>query len=762
MKSSLISVIIPIYNCEKYIKKLLNLLLKIKNEKIEVILINDGSTDNTKQIINNYKSYFKILNLNKNHGVSYARNIGIKKSNGKYITFIDADDIVSENYFENIFKFIKNESDLYIYNVKLIYKNKENYNSINYNGLVSKEELLKGEFLIPQIISWVTNKVFNKKILIDNKIYFNNKINIGEDLDFMLRVLTITNNIYFKDVCLYYYNRTNNKSLTKSNIINLPYNTYSNNKRVEKFIKNNNVDKKYFNEYKKNIFEYTDGKVRSVKNSVLREQLIKENNNLNLPGKSIKKNKFSIIMPAYNVEKYIFKAINSVLSQTYDNYELIIIDDGSIDNTKSVINSFKDKRIKIIYQNNNGVSSARNRGIKESSGDYIIFLDSDDYIENYALEYINNEINNSNKNTTFIGKFNTIFEKECNRSCKCENLDATCINDRNKKEVLDYLYTKRIIYAVWRFVVSRKLIEKNNLLFMEGIIHEDEEWVPRLLVASKNYKLLDKTFYNYRIRKKSIMTTNRNDLYREECLVKVSQELLKNANKEKNIINKNVYLRNAYKNMFQAYLKIREKANPIEPNNDEKHRLNKNVLVYGSSRSGKTTLSNVIKTTIRYSVISVDNIVSGFEKGMPELKINHSNRDGKSVKNLNNFINAYIKSLNGINQKTRMYYYVIEGSYLSEETILKYKDDFAIIILINDYNSPKEFFDNIKKYDSKADWTINLTDSELMDYCNILYESEKNIKRFCKENNIKYYVTGNNREKVIDDIIENIEEMVKY
>jgi hypothetical protein len=109
-----------------------------------------------------------------------------------------------------------------------------------------------------------------------------------------------------------------------------------------------------------------------------------------------------------------------------------------------------------------------------------------------------------------------------------------------------------------------------------------------------------------------------------------------------------------------------------------------------------------------------------------------------------------------------MFYYVIEGSYLSEETILKYKDDFTVIVLINDYKSPKEFFDNIKKYDSKSDWTSNLSDNELMDYCVNLYESEKNVKRFCKDNNIKYYVTGNNRVKTIDDIVQNIKEMVKY
>ncbi len=472
--------------------------------------------------------------------------------------------------------------------------------------------------------------------------------------------------------------------------------------------------------------------------------------------------KFSIIIPTYNVDKYISKTLESILLQKYNNYEIIIVDDGSTDNTRQIINSIKDKRIKLICQKNSGVSKARNEGIKNSKGDYIIFVDGDDYLENYTLEYIFNEIKNSKKNTTFIGKFNTVFEKGCTRNCKCEELESERINDKSKSDVMDYLYSKRIIYAVWRFVSSRKTIVDNDLFFKEGIIHEDEEWVPRLLAASNNFKLLEKPFYNYRIRKRSIMTSKRNDLYREECLIKVSQELLNSAKNTKSIINKKIFLRNSYKNLFQAYLQVREKSNPIEPNLNEKNRIKKNILIYGSSRSGKTTLANIIKDNMRYSVISTDNIVSGFERGLPMLNISHSNRDGESVKNLTKFMNEYIKSLNRINQKTRMFYYVIEGSYLSEETLMKYKDDFVVIVLINNYKSPQEFYKNIKKYDTISDWTSNLSDEELKEYCKNLYESEQNVKRICKRSNIKYYVTGNNRLKVIDDLVKNIKEMVKY
>ena len=102
--------------------------------------------------------------------------------------------------------------------------------------------------------------------------------------------------------------------------------------------------------------------------------------------------KFSIIIPAYNVEKYIAKTIVSILSQKYNNFELIVVDDGSYDNTVNIIKKFDDSRIKLFCQKNSGVSSARNKGISESSGDYIVFVDSDDYIEDWTLLEISKKI----------------------------------------------------------------------------------------------------------------------------------------------------------------------------------------------------------------------------------------------------------------------------------------------------------------------------------------------------------------------------------
>ncbi len=95
---------------------------------------------------------------------------------------------------------------------------------------------------------------------------------------------------------------------------------------------------------------------------------------------------FSVIIPTYNRESFLFLATNSVLNQSFQDFELIIVDDGSTDNTKELLKSLKDPRIKIFYQDNKGVSSARNKGISESFGEFICFLDSDDQFNNSKLE----------------------------------------------------------------------------------------------------------------------------------------------------------------------------------------------------------------------------------------------------------------------------------------------------------------------------------------------------------------------------------------
>nr|WP_297703719.1 glycosyltransferase [uncultured Butyrivibrio sp.] len=219
--------------------------------------------------------------------------------------------------------------------------------------------------------------------------------------------------------------------------------------------------------------------------------------------------KFSIIIPVYNVERYINKAITSVLEQEYDDYEVILVDDGSTDSSGKVCDDVAEKhdKFKVIHQDNSGLSAARNIGISNAHGEYIILLDSDDFfVDKYVLgkiaglitstceEYLDIIVFESKK---FVdGKFTeTIFPLKW-------------LGDKvyDGKEFLMQVLQSRDSYTwmAWQYVYNRKLFIDNSLSFEEGIVFEDVEFTYRALLKADKIKVLAEPLYAYRINDSSI------------------------------------------------------------------------------------------------------------------------------------------------------------------------------------------------------------------------------------------------------------------
>jgi len=222
---------------------------------------------------------------------------------------------------------------------------------------------------------------------------------------------------------------------------------------------------------------------------------------------NLKEKLISVIITCYNNELYIEKCIKSIIDSNNKNIEIILINDGSTDNSLNIINQYKDN-IKIITTENRGLSNSRNRGIEESTGKYILFIDGDDYIDSSAINKIEEFVDTSDfdlllLNTTKYYEEKNIFEKE-KLSFKKNVLDL--------KDLIEY----KICGRAWRFLYKRKLIQNNNLKFRSNVIFEDEEWVPKVIYYSSIIKFLDIDYYYYRKRKNSITTSknfnNINDL----------------------------------------------------------------------------------------------------------------------------------------------------------------------------------------------------------------------------------------------------------
>lgn len=210
----------------------------------------------------------------------------------------------------------------------------------------------------------------------------------------------------------------------------------------------------------------------------------------------------SIIVPIYNVEQYLAECINSILSQTYTNFELILVDDGSTDNSGKICDdfSFIDNRIRVIHKTNGGLSSARNVGIESANGDYYSFIDSDDYVENTFLECLYKKLLQEDADIC-----------ECSFFCLKKN---KLIRERIfDYEVLGNETAVRRLFAipyesfvvVWNKLYKKKLFEK--IRFPEGKLQEDEYTTYKLIYESNKVAYVNMNLYIYRIREKSIMNS---------------------------------------------------------------------------------------------------------------------------------------------------------------------------------------------------------------------------------------------------------------
>lgn len=197
--------------------------------------------------------------------------------------------------------------------------------------------------------------------------------------------------------------------------------------------------------------------------------------------------KFSIIVPTYNREKYIAKCIDSVLNQTYNNFELIIVDDGSTDNTAKIVRSYKDPRIMYVKNQNHGISYSRNFGIDKASGEYIIFLDSDDYLHESAFDNILVDFNDSD---ILIFDYTEIFEKN---NTKKENKFPSFKN-YNLKEHPELINI--INLGPCNKVYKRSLFKDESNRFPLGIKYEDFPLLIKLFKEAKNISSCGKQLTN--------------------------------------------------------------------------------------------------------------------------------------------------------------------------------------------------------------------------------------------------------------------------
>ena len=232
--------------------------------------------------------------------------------------------------------------------------------------------------------------------------------------------------------------------------------------------------------------------------------------------------KISVIIPVYNSEKYLERCLNSVLSQTFQEFEAICINDGSTDTSLKILENYqnKDSRIKIINIENSGVSIARNIGLKKAVGKYISFVDSDDYIDNNFLEKLYIEID---KNKAQVASASIIRESDKKQSKLIEYVKNE-ITENSKDNLIKNQCRKYCF--IWNKLYLASFLKENNLYFKDDFIYEDVFFTSSLLEIARKIVYVSNTYYHYwknpdSLIKKSTDKTRYNKLEAEKHLSKI-------------------------------------------------------------------------------------------------------------------------------------------------------------------------------------------------------------------------------------------------
>ena len=415
-----VSIIVPVYNVEQYLEQCMNSLIGQTLKEIEIICVNDGSTDNGLAILEQYAkkdARIKVIS-GKNYGYGHAMNTGMDVAQGEYIGIVEPDDYVDLHMFEVLYQRAKAmnadiiKADFYRFygegaSQKNIYHSTAK-TSNNYNRLICpKKEKECFRFIMN---TW--SGIYRRSFLEQYHIRHNETPGASyQDNGFWFQGFCQAERITFLDKPLYYNRRDNpNSSVNNREKIYCANEEYA---YIRKFLKENKAleqeflyqfsMKKYHTylftlnrigwQYKKEYLQRFAKEFRYAKEQNELSKAVftpQEWSNLhwimNQPEdyyEKVIKNEveISVIIPVYNTEKYIKQCLESLEAQQFKRFEVICIDDGSTDNSKVIIESFvcRDKRFCLYSQQNKGAGTARNKGIELAMGEYLMFLDADDY-----------------------------------------------------------------------------------------------------------------------------------------------------------------------------------------------------------------------------------------------------------------------------------------------------------------------------------------------------------------------------------------------
>ena len=569
----MLSVIIPVYNVENYLNECLDSVTSQTLDDMEIICIDDGSTDNSPDILKEYSKKDKRIKIitKENGGQATARNLGIKEAQGEYIAFVDSDDFIEPTMFEKLYTKSK-DNNLDIAMCKIAtYDNQteEIKNNVWYYMLGVFRDFEKGIFnhkdtkeFTCHIAVTPYNKIYKTTLLKENNILFPEGL-IFEDEKFFYDTYLRAKRVSIVDEFLYYY-RINRKGSTVDTIKD---NDFSDIVPISKLIRetfketDNYEDYKILlsnrfihlqlarftqtsQKYKENFFNLLKSDLEEVladrtiydnleSDVKLRVDKIINSESLNEFEKLDEDKVFSVVMACYNAENHLDETINSLLGQSFSfgsNIQLILVDDGSTDKTAEICQKYQNQypnNIIYLHQENQGQGAARNFGLKYVKGKYINFLDSDDKFSGNTFYSVYEFFEKHYDEIDFVSVPIFFFDKAVGQHPLNYKFEEDKIIDLNKNWDYPQLSSSSAFF-------KKELFDSYSFK-TDFVNSEDSLMINKMLIDNPIYGVVKDAIYWYRKRTNDASTidssTSKKDFYIDR-LKRYFKELI-NYSKEK-------------------------------------------------------------------------------------------------------------------------------------------------------------------------------------------------------------------------------------
>ena len=565
-----VSIVIPVFNTENYLEACISSALNQTLTNIEVICVDDCSTDNSLAILESLSktdNRVRILSNPRNLGLYETRKQGVLSSNGKYVLFLDSDDFIDPTVCEETFNIAEEDQlDIVQFSINTQYYTKvteahKQWRASYFAPLcksLKKREILHSAYVSRTHVTSLVGKLLRRDLC--NRAYSyapDMDLYIGEDIFFYFYIAFFANS-YKGIISLGAYNYCFGRGVSNYEGIDIDkFLQYASMGRcvdaIRSFLNSQHalhdeyeafcrLSKRMLIDVLRAFSDRLDPGSQNVaakaimkywKNSEVIESAIFEVLNMNckqfMNANSLLPElqshfpslarcnppAISIIIPCYNVQEYVGACLDSVVRQTLKEIEIICINDGSYDDTLSVLLSYanRDNRISVVSKENGGLSSARNAGFTIASGEYIYYLDSDDAIAPTALEELYRTLKNNDLDLLFFSgivhyespSLEELYED--NRYYYYANLNdtGTC----SGPALFRWAYDNHIFRSsACMQIAKRSFLEKISAHFRDGILHEDNLYTFTTILQAKRAMRINSPFFVRLYRHNSIMTSH--------------------------------------------------------------------------------------------------------------------------------------------------------------------------------------------------------------------------------------------------------------